>query len=228
MKNDLDRISKVYQPRADQANSMAETAQLIQSITGPLSSTTSPVAMGRWATEKQDLGRILIGLGISPDTVAQKITNVASGDVIQKNFLIQSASAVRQLGAREPGSVIALFSKAYPNLETQPQAVRLMENVFLMNAQRDKDALALANGFYAQNQAGLAGGKPYQPLSRFEADFNSGAHSAGNYLRAAQIMSGDRSGWSSLKTQAAQDAIWALIPPGEQFLGPDGKIRVKQ
>lgn len=73
----------------------------------------------------QEGARILSALGTPPNAVKSFLgTNPAAGDALNKLFLQFSSQAVRQMGAREPGSVIQLFARAYPNLETQPRAAR--------------------------------------------------------------------------------------------------------
>lgn len=216
--SDQERIDKTLQPAADKANDMIARGQLIKDL-------LPRVATGQWADEKQDLGRFLQGLGVAPDWVKQNITDVAAGDVIQKNFLSQSAEAVRQMGAREPGSVISLFNRAYPRLETQPNAINLMQNIFQMQGQRQQDEFRLAQQQHAGAVNAVSQGQPYEPLSKFTANFAIGSNSAVNYLKAAQAMSDDSVAWQGVRDPAT---VVSLIPKGTHFVGPDGQPYVKR
>src|SRR6185312_12362842 len=218
---DQNRISKVIQPQVDKANEMMATSQLIQD-------TLPNVATGQWAEAKQNLAKVLTGLGASDETAKALLgTDPSAGDVIRKQFLIQGAAAVRQLGAREPGSVIVLFNRAYPNLETQHNAINLLQNVLFMQGQRTNDLFHIAQQHHAAAVNGLQNGQSYEPLSQTEDDFNTGPHSTINYLKAAQSMSGDAAAFKGMKPEMF-DTIQALIPRGRQYLAPDGQMHVKQ
>ena len=217
---DQERISKDLQANADKANDTMATAQLIGDL-------IPRVATGWSAEAKLDAARVMKGLGISDDTVKSLLkTDASSGDVLQKMFLAQTAQAVRVMGAREPGSVISLFGKAYPRLETQANATKLMENVLTMQGQRAQDEFALAQGHHEQAVNALRSGQNYAPLSEFTAQFNSGPHSSLNYLKGAQAMSNDPAAWKGVKPDQI-DQIVALLPHGKPFLAPDGTMRVK-
>ena len=75
-------------------------------------------------------------------------------------------------GAREPGSVIGLFAKAYPNLETDPDAARLMTSALQMDAQWKVDRAKAADRWAAaaQQNAG-AFGENYHGMQGFGEAF---------------------------------------------------------
>jgi hypothetical protein len=217
---DQNRIEKELQPQVDKANDQMATANLIQSL-------APRVTQGWTAETRADGARVLSALGASPDTVQQFTgTDPAAADVLTKMFLVQSAQAVRQMGAREPGSVMALFSRAYPNLETQPGATQLIENVLRQQAQRSQDEFAMAQSQHSTAVSGVAAGQQYQPLTQFTTSFNTGPHSSTNYLRSAQAMSGDGAAWRGLSPDQ-MTPIWALIPRGTDYLAPNGVMRMK-
>lgn len=217
--SDNDRIAKTMVPAADAANDMSSTATLIQDL-------LPQIATGYGANTIQSMARVLSQIGADPKTVQQYLTNPASGDVINKMFLMQSSAAVRAMGAREPGSVLQLFGRAYPSLETQPDAINLMENVFKMQAQRAQDRLGQAQQFQNQQLNNVQAGKSYSPLTNFETQFNTGTNSATNYLKAAEAMSGRTTAWKGLNPQQ-QTAVWSLIPAGTTVTYPDGTKGVR-
>lgn len=218
---DQERISKELTPMVDKANDQMATAQLIGDL-------LPRVATGWGAETKLEAARVMKGLGVSDDTVKNFLgTNAASGDVLQKQFLAQTAQAVRVMGAREPGSVISLFGKAYPNLATQPGAISLIENVLTMQGQRAHDQFALAQQHHSEQINGLSSGQPYVPLSKFESEFNTGAHSSVNYLKAAQALASDKVAWQGLNPEQVNQ-VWSLIPVGKQYLAPDGTQMIKR
>jgi hypothetical protein len=209
---------------ADKANDTMATSQLIGDIMKRVGTT------GWTAEARADAARILKTVTGS-DATAKAFTGIdpTNADLLQKQFLAQTAQAVRVMGAREPGSVISMFSKAYPSFETQPNAIKLMENVLYMQGQRAHDEFALAQQNHAQAVAATKGGGDYRPLTQFTASFNEGVHNSGNYLKAAEVMSaprGDTSYWKGISPEQV-DQIISLIPKGKTFVAPDGRMLVK-
>jgi hypothetical protein len=187
------------------------------------------VATGWSGPQRLQFVSTLKALGV-PDDKLQKFASIdpASGQVAQKQFVALSAAAARQMGAREPGSVISMFAKAYPSLETTPEAINLQTNILGMEAQR-RQALASAKTDYLnQSVNDLQGSGTYRGLKGFNEEFNK-AHDATDYLRAAEAMSGQKwSPWSRVSDDAHQHQIISLIPSGQKFVGPDGKMYVKK
>lgn len=212
--SDHESIQKTLMPLADKANDTMATAREILNL-----STTVPTGLG--AQWKLEASRILSALGVPDDQVLGM--RAEQGQEAQKLFLTLSAQAVRNMGAREPGSVISLFAHAYPNLETQPGAVKLMTNMLYMQGKRAQDEYLMAENQHAQAVAALGSGRPYQPLGPALAEFNNGAHSSENYLRAAQAMAGDRAAWSGLSRDQAE-ALAQLVPAGVQYTLPSGQL----
>lgn len=221
--SDQNRLSKELQPMADKANETMATAQLIGDL--------SPRVQQGWgANTIADAARVMTALGVSEPIIKSFTgTNAASADVLGKMFLAQTASAVRVMGAREPGSVISLFGKAYPSLETQPNATNLIENVLYMQGQRQHDEYALAQQYHTNSVDALQTGASYKPLSSFTAEFNSstGPHASVNYLKAAQAMSNDQVAWKDLKPEQI-DQIVALIPQGKHYIAPNGQPAIRR
>ena len=186
------------------------------------------VRMGWNANTVQDGARILSGLGVDNDSIKRFLgTDPAAGDELNKLFLQFSAGAVRQMGAREPGSVISLFAKAFPNLETMPNAALLMTNALRMQAQWKMDRANAADS-WALNQQRNAGptGENYQGMKGFEASFGK-SNDPRDYWRAAAAMSNEPDiAWRGLD-DAGKQRIFDLIPPGAQFRAGDGKLYPK-
>lgn len=187
------------------------------------------VATGWSAEHRLEAGRILQALGVPSDQV-QGLTAIdpANGQLLQKKFLELSAGAARGMGAREPGSVIQMFAKAYPNLGTTPDAVLMQSNALYMDRLRQQ---ALAEGktnYLNESVNGVRQGGDYRGLKGFNEEFGK-AHNSEDYLHAAEAMSGEKfSPWSKITDSAAQHRIVGLIPQGQQFVGPDGKMYVRQ
>jgi hypothetical protein len=192
----------------------------------------SRARMGWRANDFQTAARVLNGLGVSDDNIQTLLhTNPAAGDELTKLFLQFSAGAVRQMGAREPGSVISLFAKAYPNLETVPNAAELMTNALRMRAQWQQDRADAAEKWNVEQQKGMGPfGQNYQGMNLFEKQFSQ-SNNPRDYWKAAQAFSiGDKAeaqkAWQGM-SEAEQHRVFALIPPGRKFVGGDGKIYQK-
>ena len=92
------------------------------------------VKTGWSADTKLEGARILKSIGVPDDKIKDFLkTDVAAGQILQKKFVELSAAAARTMGAREPGSVIQMFAKAYPNLGTDPDAINLQTNALYMD-----------------------------------------------------------------------------------------------
>lgn len=177
-----------------------------------------------WGTEaKLQASRILTTMGASPEQLkAWSLIDPGDGQAMQKNFIRLSAAAARGMGAREPGSVIAMFKDAYPGLETDPRALDLMTNAMGMDAQYRQDRRNAMEGRIGQSFADMQSGKPYTGLLGFDKEFNK-TNDPRMYLAAAQVMSGDHTAWAKYKEPAQLQSIMRLIPPGRTFAGPDGR-----
>lgn len=183
------------------------------------------VRMGWGADSVQQGARILSSLGVS-DANVQLFTGTdpSAGDALNKLFLQMSAGAVRQMGAREPGSVISLFSKAYPNLATNPHAAELMANALQMQARFKVDMANAADQWLLDQQKNMGQlGQNYRGLLGFEQAFAK-EHSPRDYWRAAAAMSNEPDiAWKGA-SDAEKHQIYALIPPGSVYRAGDGKL----
>jgi hypothetical protein len=182
-------------------------------------------SMGWGAQWRQNGARILQSLGVNPDAVQSFLTNPNTGDELNKMFLKFSADAVRQMGAREPGSVISLFAKAFPNLETMPEAAELMNNALRMQAQWKTDRANAAEQWALQQQKGMGPtGENYQGMLGFEKQFGQ-TNNPRDYWLAAQAMSHNQANvWSGLSAEQKAHVL-SLIPDDASVYGPDGNGR---
>jgi len=186
------------------------------------------VRMGWNANLVQEGARVLSALGVSDTSVQSFLkTDPSAGDALNKMFLGFSAAAVRQMGAREPGSVISLFAKAYPNLETMPHAAELMNNALRMQAQWKADRANAADQWDSDQQTrmGMAG-QNYRGLKGFEGQFSQ-TNNPRAYWRAAAALTGEKGiAWEGVSAKDAQ-RIYGLIPAGSRWVGGDGNTYVK-
>jgi hypothetical protein len=187
------------------------------------------VATGWGADTKLEAGRILQAAGVPPDQIQSMMDiDPASGQILQKKFLELSTAAARTLGAREPGSVIQMFGKAYPSLGTTPDAITLQTNALLMDRQRQQALAAQKTNYLNQSVNNYQSSGTYRGLQGFNEQFQQ-TNAPEDYLRAAEAMSGPKwSPWARITDPAHQHQIISLIPSGTQFVGPDGKMYVRQ
>jgi hypothetical protein len=184
------------------------------------------VRTGWSADTKLEGARILKDMGVSDDKIGEFMkTDVAAGQILQKKFVELSAAAARNMGAREPGSVIQMFAKAYPNLGTDPQAVSLQTNALYMDRLRQQALAEQKTNYLNDSINGVQGTGPYRGLKGFNEAFNK-SHPAELYLHAAEAMSAAGEPWARLKTTGQRNAVINLIPPGTRYMAPDGKYHV--
>ncbi len=187
------------------------------------------VATGWGGETKLEASRILKTLGVSEDRINSFLkTDPAAGQLLTKNFLQLSAGAVRQMGAREPGSVMFLFKDAYPGVPTDEKAITLQTNALYMNQLRQEAESEAKANFYNESLTQHQGDPTkYRGLTGFSPEFKK-AHDSEAYLHAAEAMSNyGKEAWQKAKTPEQRDQIYNLIPQGTQFVGPDGQMRVK-
>ena len=187
------------------------------------------VQTGWGADSKLEAARILKAVGVPDDAINKNIMtlpDVASGQILQKKFVELSAAAARTMGAREPGSVISMFSKAYPNLGTDPQAVSLQTNALYMDRLRSQHLAEQKTGYLNDSINGVQTTGKYRGLTGFNEQFGK-TNPPEFYLHAAESMSGAPQPWARIKDPNQQQQIINLIPSGSHFMAPDGKMYVK-
>jgi hypothetical protein len=188
-----------------------------------------PKVQTGWGAEtKLEAARILKTIGVPQDVINKNIMtlpDVASGQILQKKFVELSAAAARTMGAREPGSVISMFAKSYPNLGTDPQAITLQTNALYMDRLRSQHLAEQKTNFLNDSINGVQGSGQYRGLRGFNEAFNR-SNPAESYLHAAEAMSGATEPWKRVTTMSQRNAVIRLIPPGTAYMGPDNKMHV--
>jgi hypothetical protein len=206
-----------YHQRGQTAVEQASNAAAITDLLGR-------VRMGWGAGTVQEGARILSALGAPEENVKALLgTNPSAGDELNKLFMKFSADAVRQMGAREPGSVISMFAKAYPNLETMPNAALMMTNALRMQSQWAQDRANAAEQWNIGQQRQMGRfGENYQGMQGFEKQFSQ-TNGPRDYWKAAAAMSGDgQIAWDGTSREEKQ-RILALIPPGARVTDWSGR-----
>jgi hypothetical protein len=197
--------------------------------------------MGWGADTRQEAAMILQGMGVSRENIQQLLgTDPTAGAALNKLFLKFSADAVRTMGAREPGSVIGLFAKAYPNLETDPDAARLMTSALQMDAQWKVDRAKAADrwaaaaqqnaGAFGENYHGMQGfGEAFLNQANPHTYWQAGAAMAAANATTAQGATDMRGiAWQGAKPGSAEEKrVYDLIPAGTRFRASDGNIYTK-
>ena len=184
------------------------------------------VATGWSAETKLEGARILKQLGMGDDKVRDFLsTDVAAGQLLQKKFVELSAAAARSMGAREPGSVISMFAKAYPNLGTDAQAVRMQTNALYMDRLRQQQLAQQKTNYLNDSINGYRTSGDYRGLKGFNEQFNT-SNPPERYLGAAEAMSGAPEVWRRTTSTPERNATIRLMPPGTRYLAPDAQWHV--
>jgi hypothetical protein len=186
------------------------------------------VQTGWGADTRLEGARILQAAGVDPNKIQSFLgIDPAAGQLLNKQFLQLSSAAVRNMGAREPGSVIQLFNKAYPNLETTDQTVKLQTNAIAMDRLRSNAEADAKAKYYSdslnQNQANPT---QYRSLNGFQTEFNQ-THDPRYYLHAAEALSMAPEAWKGSSPEEQQH-IYNLIPSGKHYIAGDGNEYIKR
>lgn len=184
---------------------------------------------GWGANEQMEGGRILKALGVSDDQIRQfGALNPSDAQALNKLFTVNSAAAVRNMGAREPGSVIQLFRNAYQNIGTDPDAIKLMTNTQYMNTRWLNDLANAKSDRLTQASQEYQRTGTYKGLQGFNSEFSQ-SNSPEDYMHAAEAMSGPKyNPWGKITSPEDQTRIISRIPSGSQFIGPDGKMYTRK
>ena len=81
---------------------------------------------GKFAPQKNEIGSYLLQLPGMQKAFPGMKDEVSAWQEFEKNSVMLSSSAARTMGAREPGSVIAMFKNAYPNASLTDQTLGAM------------------------------------------------------------------------------------------------------
>jgi hypothetical protein len=226
--------------RLGEINSAASDASLQAQNLQDIKNLIPVVGKTGWGADtRAQAAKIAQGLGATPEqTQALFSINPNDADALQKQFVRLSTAAVRQMGAREPGSVINLFQKAFPSFETTPPSLDHMVNLMQMEQQRALDKRDFVNNALMAPGGYGAGGMPGM-LSQAEAGFDR--QSGDTYLRAANAMTPNSplpswtpdalAGGTSPQTATGftpyGNQIYSHIPAGATFYDHLGRQQTK-
>lgn len=212
----MPRLNTVLNEATSSQNDLG-TIQAIRSILA--GAPGDPKLVTGWlAQARADLANKLSTLGVT-DTSA--LNNASSAQELHK-LTLQLASSAASRAGRGQESVLSTFLDAYPSIETRPDALDLMTNVFQMNALRAQDRRN------AVLQAWGTGGDLVKSEAQAEADFDR-THPAANYFRAAEIQSKGAAArtWSQVRGPQQLAAIKQLVPAGNTWYDQNGNPRLR-
>jgi hypothetical protein len=160
-KNDAAEISK-NQATVMQGHNVLSTTATIRAM-------APQVTTGVGADARLRASQIFTSLGVPPDTVQSWTgTGAAPGEILQKKLFELSTGAERQMGAREPGSVMTLFMKNYPNMSSQNMTIDAMTRLIDMDQAYKENEIAGRQQYFNQQVQGVAANKPYGGLSGYQ------------------------------------------------------------
>ena len=199
------------------------TARLVQDLL--------PKVQEGWGAEtKLQAINILKGLGVPDDAVkAFTNTDLASGQVLTKNFLALSMGAMRGDfgGSREAFGAMQMFKNAYPSIGTDPDAADLMANVTRLDGVRGNNLANAKTSYLNDSINGVQSTGKYRGLNGFNEQFQK-TDPPEFYVHAAEAMSKPKfSPWQRITDPNQQQQVINLIPSGSKFTAPDGKMYIK-
>lgn len=159
--NDAKSISE-EQAGVMKSHDMMGTTQTIRSM-------VPQVTTGTGANQRLAVSQVFSALGVPPETVKSWTgTDTPSGELLQKKLFELSTGATRAMGAREPGSVMMMFQKNYPNLDSRNMTIDAMTRLLDMD-QLYKESEIGGRQQHLQGQiAGVSAGKPYGGMSGYQ------------------------------------------------------------
>lgn len=143
---------------------------------------------------------------------------------------LQAASQAEKANNPQGGlGITQVYQSTFPNVETQPTAIRDMSNLFLINKQRIIDHAQGQQAFLSQQQAAMQNDpRAYKPLNNYEAEFLKTNGPAVYVAAAAALNDKPYAVWSKGLSQDQQKAalgvLWRADPTAE-VVGPDGRRR---
>jgi hypothetical protein len=141
--------------------------------TATIRATLPSVTTGKGADYRLALSQWAASLGFSPEKAAEFTgTNPVDGELLQKKMFELSTGAVRGMGAREPGSVVSMFQKNYPNMNSQNTTIDAMTRLLDMDQMRNADYAAAKRTAYGASVNGINETDGYKGLDGFDDKFN--------------------------------------------------------
>ena len=209
------------QTRADAAQQGIADAKLIQDL-------AKKTSTGFGQDELNEIASAAKRFGMTDQQIAQLTgTNPTASQEMKKVFFQQALENMKATTqGREAGFMQQAFMNANPNVEMTPEAVTGMTNKLIVGNQRTIDRNNTLQQAYQSNYNNALQGKPYSPINMSANNFDM-INPPTQYVKASQAISGDSSAWQGLKGNQV-DQVYNHIPSGSSYIGPDGKMRVKQ
>lgn len=159
--NDAKAISEA-QAEVAKSHDLFNTTQTIRSL-------APQVASGVGADQRLRAAQIFQTLGVAPETAKAWLgTDAPAGEILQKKLFELSTGATRAMGAREPGSVMQMFQKNYPNLTSQGMTIDAMSRLLDMDQKYKEDEVGGRQQHYQGQIAAVNSGQPYGGLSGYQ------------------------------------------------------------
>ena len=160
-KSDADEISK--------QQAMIQSGHNILGTTATIRANLPNVATGAGADQRLLGSQIGAALGVSPQNIQAWLgTNPVNGELLQKKLFELSTGAVRGMGAREPGSVLAMFQKNYPNLSSRDMTIDAMTRLIDTDQTNKEDEINGRQQYLNQQIQNVAQGQPYNGLGGYQ------------------------------------------------------------
>jgi hypothetical protein len=160
-KNDADEVSK--------QQAMIQSGHNVLGTTATIRANLPNVATGAGADQRLLGSQIGAALGVSPQNMQAFLgTNPVNGELLQKKLFELSTGAVRGMGAREPGSVLAMFQKNYPNLSSRDMTIDAMTRLIDTDQTYKEDEVNGRQQYLGQQIQGVGQGQPYNGLGGYQ------------------------------------------------------------
>ena len=160
-KNDADEVSK--------QQAMIQSGHNVLGTTATIRANLPNVATGAGADQRLLGSQIGAALGVSPQNMQAWLgTNPVNGELLQKKLFELSTGAVRGMGAREPGSVLAMFQKNYPNLTSRDMTIDAMTRLIDTDQTYKEDEVNGRQQYLNQQIQNVGQGQPYNGLGGYQ------------------------------------------------------------
>lgn len=210
-----------------------QQANLIQNRNG---GTSDQINTGSLGEIRQTVQNFLATF--SPESAQKFVADITGGAIdptkaaATQEFVklaLQAAGSAEKANNPQGGlGITKVYQSAYPNLETQPGAIKDMLNLFLINQQRVIDHAQGQQAFFTQQQQAFGSGGKYEPVQNFDTQFLN-TNPASTYVSAAAALNGKPyTTWSKGLTPDQQKAAIGIIwraDPSAVLTDASGKPR---
>jgi hypothetical protein len=180
-----------------------------------------------FAGVKEDIGKFFRSMGTSDETI-KKYLKVSPGDLeaSQKLTAQMAIEAVKQIGSRPTQMEFQRFLEANPNIFQTPEGMKRVTE-FMGKAARD--TIAEEGAFLRAKDNGLRpeqfGDFPMRYNQQRAADIEAKKFNSTPLQAAPQPAQPSAAPQGPVKVNTPAEA--AALPPGTQFITPDGRMKVR-